>query len=221
MSVESSLAGASLDEFNRSGFAIVKRVLSPTHVAGLIEATCAYASGGHDGALDRRGELYGGRDLLWRVPAVSSLAHSPEVLAPIQAILGPAAFPVRGLFFDKPPGHSWALPWHRDLTVAVKAHGIIGKFRRPTIKAAVPHMEAPIDLLETMLTARIHLDDMTDANGPLRVLPGSHMSRESKMSDDRSATSIHCRAGDVLLMRPLLYHASASGEPRSMQPLAN
>lgn len=83
--------------------------------------------------------------------------------------------------------------------------------RRP--KAGVPHVEAPIELLEAMLTARIHLDDVTDANGPLRVLPGSHINRDSGVPDDRSAISIHCRAGDVLLMRPLLYHASASGDP--------
>ena len=87
--------------FDRYGFAIIEQVLSPARVAALIEATRAYATGGHDGALDRCGEVYGGRDLLWRVPEVFSLAHSPEILPRIQAILVRAAFPVRGRFSDK------------------------------------------------------------------------------------------------------------------------
>jgi hypothetical protein len=74
--------------------------LSASRIASLIVATRTYATGGSEGALDRRGEVYGGRDLLWHVPEVFSLAHSPEILPRIQAILGPTAFPVRGLVFD-------------------------------------------------------------------------------------------------------------------------
>jgi ectoine hydroxylase-related dioxygenase (phytanoyl-CoA dioxygenase family) len=110
------------------------------------------------------------------------------------------------LYFDKPPGEGWALPWHRDMTVAVKAHGRLGTFAKPTTKAGVPHVEAPNELLSSMLTARIHLDDVTDRNGPLRVIPGSH--RANGGPDNRESATIFCEAGDVLLMRPLLLHAS-------------
>jgi ectoine hydroxylase-related dioxygenase (phytanoyl-CoA dioxygenase family) len=66
-----------------------------------------------------------------------------------------------------------------------------------------------------VIALRIHLDDSTEANGPLRVLPGSH--RDGVLSeaslDARVAASeaVVClaRRGDALLMRPLLVHASS------------
>ena len=82
---------------------------------------------------------------------------------------------MRILFFDKPPRQTWALPWHKDLTVSVRDNRLPSRhFNKPTRKAGVPHVEAPLSVLESMLTARLHLDDATAENGPLKVVPGSH-----------------------------------------------
>jgi hypothetical protein len=217
MSSKSSTGGTSLDEFNRSGFMIIEGVLSPKRVADLLESTRAYATAGHDGALDRRGEVYGGRDLLWRVPEVFALAHSSEVLSRIQAILGPAAFPVRGLFFDKTLTTNWNLPWHQDLTIAVQSRIDVPRFGPWTRKAGIPHAHAPADLLARMVTIRVHLDDSGPADGPLRVLPGSHLA--GKLSAHELAAwsaragelAVDCvaPAGGAVIMRPLLLHSSA------------
>lgn len=155
----------------------------------------------------------GARDLFRLWPAAVELARAPQLRDFLLAELGPGAGVVRGLFFDKPPGHGWALPWHKDYTVAVTAHGPLGRFRKPTTKAGIPHLEAPTELLSRMLTARVHLDDMTDENGPLRVLPGSHRFDRTDADEARPAVNIHCHAGDVLLMRPLLTHASGHADP--------
>jgi ectoine hydroxylase-related dioxygenase (phytanoyl-CoA dioxygenase family) len=58
-----------------------------------------------------------------------------------------------------------------------------------------------------MLTLRIHLDDATEENGPLQVLPGSHTGRDAT-SPYRPPVTIFASAGDVLAMRPLLAHCS-------------
>ena len=79
-----------------------------------------------------------------RGPAAAALARHPRLHDPLARVLGPGAGVVRGLYFDKPPGDGWALPWHRDTTVAVKAHGRFGTFVKPTTKAGVPHVEAVI-----------------------------------------------------------------------------
>jgi hypothetical protein len=50
---------------------------------------------------------------------------------------------------------------------------------RPTIKAGAPHVIASDEILHKMLTLRIHLDEVTDENGPLRVVPGSHVDSDS------------------------------------------
>jgi ectoine hydroxylase-related dioxygenase (phytanoyl-CoA dioxygenase family) len=141
------------------------------------------------------------------------VAYTPALREVLLAELAPGAGVVRGLFFDKPPGHGWALPWHKDYTVAVRAHGPPGRFRKPTTKAGIPHLEAPTELLARMLTARVHLDDMTDENGPLRVVPGSHRFDRTADDEPRPPVVVRCRAGDVLLMRPLLTHASGHAAP--------
>src|SRR5690242_1910079 len=88
-----------IGRFEREGYAILRGVATPDRVADLIVATRDYASGAHDGRLDRRGEVYGGRDLLWRNPEIGRLARSPELTAIAEAVLGQGAFAVRGLFF--------------------------------------------------------------------------------------------------------------------------
>jgi hypothetical protein len=218
MSATSSLSGQGVDEFNQSGFAIIQAALSPLRVTELIEATRTYAAGGHNGALDRSGEVYGGRDLLWCVPEVFKLALSPEVRGHIQAILCPTAFPVRGLFFDKTLTTNWNLPWHQDLTIAVSSRVEVPGFGPWTRKGGIHHVHAPADLLARMVTIRLHLDDAGPGDGPLRVLPGSHLAGKLS-SPDLAAWStragdlaVDClvAAGGAIMMRPLLLHSSAS-----------
>lgn len=167
-----------------------------------------------DGAIRREGgQLTAARNLidlfppcrdLWRVPALTDL---------LAEVLGPKAGLVRALYFDKPPERTWALPWHQDLSIAVKAHRAVPGFSKPTTKAGVPHLEAPADLLHRMLFLRIHLDAMTPDNGPLRVLPGSHRHGVGMTWNEAGAETILCEAGDVLAIRPLVVHSSIASTP--------
>ena len=66
-----------------------------------------------------------------------------------------------------------------------------------------------------MLTLRIHLDEVTDDNGPLKVIRGSHQSKlvdqmETAAVQSNSIETIYAAAGDVLAMRPLISHASGA-----------
>lgn len=194
------------DRLDRDGFVLLPGLFSATEMALATEAWATAMSKADDRSiLANGGPAYGARNVLRLWPDVIRLARG--VLAePLLRVLGPRGGVVRGLYFDKPPGHSWALPWHRDTTVAVKACGRIGAFAKPTVKAGVPHVEAPDELLGGMITARIHLDPMTPHNGPLRVFAGSHTT--DTQAGPGGGEVVHCEAGDVLLMRPLVLHAS-------------
>ena len=195
------------------GFALLPGVFTPAEVAGLADewaAVCLAHAGGDAIMADADGRVSGARNLLRLWPRVVELVRRPGLLGPLVDVLGPDGGVVRALYFDKPPGHGWALPWHKDRNVAVVAHGRMGVFSKPTTKAGVPHVEAPEDLLGRMVTARVHLDDVTAENGPLRVIPGSHRGDES-----RPPVEVCCLAGDVLLMRPLLTHASGHCDPHT------
>ncbi len=200
------------EQLTRDGYALLHRMLSETDIESA-RRSCARALAGEEAAgsvlANQHGVAYGARNLLQLWPNVIDLICSTGLAESLLRILGPQAGLVRGLYFDKPPGASWSLPWHRDLTVAVKQHGAIGLFKKPTTKAGVPHLEAPAELLGSMLTARVHLDAMTMQNGPLQVIPGSHYLDNA---GDRTIVTIQCHAGDVLLMRPLLSHASVQSD---------
>lgn len=64
-----------------------------------------------------------------------------------------------------------------------------------------------------MFTLRLHLDPTPSSNGALRCLPGSHLG--GRQADfRRSECSLEERVleadpGDILMMRPLLFHASS------------
>jgi ectoine hydroxylase-related dioxygenase (phytanoyl-CoA dioxygenase family) len=154
------------------------------------------------------GTVYGARNVLDIWPDAVRVMHQPALMDALRAALGSDLGLVRVLYFDKPPGDSWALPWHKDMAIAVQDNTIPSEqFSCPTAKYGVPHVEAPVWLLERMLTARLHLDEVTEVNGPLRVLPGSHQGGKDS-SPGGDAVKVLCDRGGVLLMRPLLAHCS-------------
>ncbi len=203
-------------DFDRDGCAVVPDVLNSDEVDDLIKAVGRALSG--PTTLKKNDSAYGMRDLLARVPEVAALARSAPMLALVAPVLGPAAVVVRGLWFDKSPGANWDLPWHRDLTIAVRERIETPGFRAWTIKAGIHHVLPPLEVLRGMMTVRLHLDDVDEENGPLEVLPGSHLADEEALDaiDEwrRRVAPKVCLVsrGGAVLMRPLLLHASGSAK---------
>lgn len=157
----------------------------------------------------------GGLRNLLDVPAVAELAESEAIRSLVDPILGREAFPVRGILFDKTPAANWKVSWHQDLTIAVKHRSDAPGYGPWSEKAGVIHVQPPVAVLERMLAVRLHLDENGIGNGPLRVLPGSHRAgvlRDADIPRWRSRVVEQvCLVprGGVLLMRPLLLHASS------------
>lgn len=200
----------------RAGFAIVADVLDPRDVAELIEAIDAIPPQGQ--VLERGGNVYAMRNVLNLVPASRTLAESEPLTRLTRAVLGPGAFVVRGLLFDKTPEANWGVPWHQDLTIAVKARTEAADYGPWTVKAGIPHVQPPVAVLEQMLTVRVHLDESDEQRGPLRVIPGSHQAGRLNAETTRDwltrvpAQTCLVPRGGALLMRPLILHASSPAE---------
>lgn len=183
------------------GFLILPGVLDDARVASVV------------GALDALNPRHGRRNLLRDCPVVRRLAVDLRAL--VERVLGKGAFAVRALFFDKLPGANWQVGWHQDLSIAVAERVDTAGFGGWSVKQGVLHVQAPVRVLEQMLTLRVHLDDCDEDHGPLRVIRGSH--RFGRLDDEgiehwtRSGDEVSCLVpkGGVLLMRPLLLHASS------------
>jgi ectoine hydroxylase-related dioxygenase (phytanoyl-CoA dioxygenase family) len=138
-----------------------------------------------------------------------------DMLNAIGRFEGIKFFPVRALFFDKTPRTNWNVSWHQDLSIPVADRLEAAGFSGWALKEGVWHVQPPPEILERMISVRLHLDDCGSENGPLRVIPGSHtegrLDREAiaRWRQRAPEQEITCRAGDVFLMRPLLLHASS------------
>ncbi|TLD68968.1 phytanoyl-CoA dioxygenase family protein [Phragmitibacter flavus] len=186
---------------DQHGFTITKDVVDSNAVADLLQ-TLGPVSGA-------------GRRALLSHPQISAFAHSSTILALVRPYLPEPPIPVRAIYFDKTPETNWGVTWHQDLTLALKEPIETPGFGPWSIKDGIPHVQPPAFLLTQMLTLRLHLDEADESNGALKVLPGSHQSgrlSSAEIQDVRTKlieTLCSARAGDALLMRPLLLHSSS------------
>ena len=182
------------------GFAVVPRLIEVDELQELL-ATLGPVSGA-------------GRRGLLSLPTIAQLACSTRLLAHVRPHLPCEPVPVRAIFFDKTPETNWLVPWHQDLTLALRASADVPGFGPWSTKDGIPHVQPPVELLQQMLAFRLHFDDADESNGALRVLPGSHRmgrlsaERIQQLRSEQADFLCAVSAGDALLMRPLLLHAS-------------
>jgi ectoine hydroxylase-related dioxygenase (phytanoyl-CoA dioxygenase family) len=153
-----------------------------------------------------------------RHPAVSALAEEPRVLSIAQEILGGEALPFHATLFDKSPQANWLVVWHQDTALPLRERRNTPGWGPWSVKDGVIYAHAPASALCRVAALRIHLDNSTTHNGPLRVLPGTHT--QGVLSDDAiqelaaRIAPVDCLVpqGGVLVMKPLLVHASSKSQ---------
>lgn len=191
------------------GFEIHEGVLSAPACDGLLASLPASRS------------RAGARHLLAH-PPVADLARSEALATLARSHVGSGASPFRATLFEKSGERNWLVAWHQDTTLPLR-HRIESPDWGPwSVKEGILSGHAPAWALERVVALRVHLDDSTSANGPLRVLPGTHA--EGVLPDEevfrlakmRPAVELTVPRGGVLAMRPLLIHASSKA--RSTAP---
>jgi len=148
------------------------------------------------------------RHLRSHSPLFRSLALDGR-LAPL---LPDGAVIARSILFDKTPEENWPVAWHQDLTIALRERRDVSGYGPWSVKDGAPHVQPPVSLLERMVTIRIHLDETPADNGALAVAPGSHLHGRIPAAEMAAHTAgaivCECQPGDILVMRPLILHAS-------------
>lgn len=197
------------------GFAILDGIMDEAIISTL---SASLEKVGATEAVRRRGDVaFGIRDLLNVAPCVRALAESSRIRSIVDSIIGEKARVVRAIFFDKTPEANWNVAWHQDLTIAVRQKKECAGFTSWSMKAGVPHVQPPVSILENILTMRIHLDETDEANGALKVIAGSHRygrldaHNRERLKEEGNVITCRVARGGVLLMRPLLLHASSAG----------
>ncbi|MEO7885907.1 MAG: phytanoyl-CoA dioxygenase family protein [Polaromonas sp.] len=197
--------------FTTQGFALVPQVLT----AAQCESAAARLAG-------IAANSAGTRCLLaeaWCQALAAKVRRHPS-LAP----LVPADFAaVQCTYFEKSVSRNWLVPVHQDLSIPVAdrvEHASLGGWSR---KEGTLYVQPPVGLLEQLVAVRLHIDACGAGDGPLRVVPGSHL--HGRMEATATAAARHaqtefiCTAepGSAMAMRPLLLHASSRSTGGSMR----
>jgi hypothetical protein len=187
----------------RDGHVIVPDVVG---AAAMDAIDAALAGTPSDGAGSRR---------LLDAPWCRNLALSLVCHPALASLLADAPEPVQCTLFDKSDARNWLVAMHQDLAVPARervAHLALGAWSR---KEGTDFVIAPAGLLDRMVGVRVHLDDCGAGNGPLRVVPGSHRhgrldaAGSERLRSARGAVDCLVERGGVLVIRPLVLHASS------------
>lgn len=194
---------AALTDLDADGFAVSDLHLTPEQCDHLASSIPAVTPG--------RGGI---RGLITHPSVLQLLAHK-QLAACLWSAVGRDLVAVKATLFDKTLATNWRVQWHQDRVVAIRERLNVAGYGPWSTKAGVAHVEPPTSVLEQMLAVRVYLDECSADNGPLRVIAGSHA--WGKLSDEElrdrvtgaEIVEVSVPKGGLLLMRPLLVHASS------------
>jgi ectoine hydroxylase-related dioxygenase (phytanoyl-CoA dioxygenase family) len=140
------------------------------------------------------------------------------------APLVPAGFAaVQCTYFEKSASRNWLVPVHQDLSIPVADHAEHASLSGWSRKEGTLYVQPPAELLEQLVAVRLHIDACGATDGPLRVVPGSHLYGRMQAKDAAAARQVQseftCTAGQgsAMAIRPLLLHASSRSTGGNMR----
>ena len=198
------------EHLHATGFAVIRDLYDEAliqQIVALVEAADSERP-----TFRRTAGLFAIRQFLKELPEAAALLCNERFRQLVADLAGPGYFIVKSIYFDKPEASNWFVAYHQDLSISVDRKGDFAGFSSWTVKQNQYSVQPPLAILEDNLTVRIHLDDTTAANGALRVVPGSHGKGvyRPEAIDWSNEYEVCCEVprGGVMLMRPLLLHAS-------------
>lgn len=193
--------------FIDDGFELVENVISTDEIESITSEIGKYESKGG-----------GIRNAEKKIASVKLLANSQKLISLASTYLSGEASFVRAIIFIKSIENNWLVTWHQDKTVTVSKKHDSPYWGPWSQKDGVLHVQPPVEVLERMVAFRVHLDESTELNGCLKLIPGSHkeglMSQRSIDNYSKLHTAKICEApaGSALIMRPHILHSSSKAK---------
>jgi ectoine hydroxylase-related dioxygenase (phytanoyl-CoA dioxygenase family) len=192
------------------GFATVNNIYSAEEIDKLLHVIDA---AGKDKETFRKStELFAIRQFLKELPESVEIIFNDRLHAVLKDFFNGNYLVVKSIYFDKPKTSNWYVSYHQDLTISVDKKIDMPGFGPWTVKQNQFAVQPPLEILQHILTVRIHLDETNENNGALRVVPGSHLKGiyRPETIDWNIEKEVVCDApqGGIMLMRPLLVHSS-------------
>jgi ectoine hydroxylase-related dioxygenase (phytanoyl-CoA dioxygenase family) len=194
----------------KDGFAVINNVFKEDEIENLLN--CISLVDKSNPTFRKTNDLFAIRQFLKEVPTTAKFIFNTTLKSIVSTIFGNDYFVVKSIYFDKPEQSNWFVAYHQDLTISVDKKSEIEGFGPWTVKQNQFAVQPPLGILENNFTIRIHLDDTNEKNGALKIIPKSHLKGiyrpETIDWDFESETICNVEKGGIMIMRPLLLHAS-------------
>ena len=193
-----------------NGYTVISHVYEEAEVNTIIEAINKADTSNI--TFRKTEDLFAIRQFIKELPELKTLIFTKKLQEIITKLFGEGYFVVKSIYFDKPERSNWFVAYHQDLTISVDQKVNIPGFGPWTVKQNQFAVQPPIEILKDNFTIRIHLDNTDETNGALKVIPGSHAKgiyRAETINWDLEQENVCVvHRGGIMLMRPLLLHAS-------------
>lgn len=199
------------EEFLNNGFAIIDNIYTTEEVETLLQQI--NQANTDKETFRKSAGLFAIRQFLKEVPSTLDIILNSNLKTILRQIFGNKYFVVKSIYFDKPQTSNWYVSYHQDLTISVDKKLELNGFEFWTTKQNQFAVQPPIDILQNIVTVRIHLDETDENNGALKVVPKSHLKGiyRPETIDWTIENEVNCKVtkGGIMLMKPLLLHSSA------------
>jgi len=199
-----------LDKFPSIGFAILDNIFTTDEIESLVQQI--NRANTDNETFRKSSELFAIRQFLKEVPSTLDTILNNKLKTVLKNLFGDNYFVVKSIYFDKPQTSNWYVAYHQDLTISVDKKTNLTGFGFWTTKQNQFAVRPPLDILQNIVTIRIHLDETDEKNGALKVIPGSHLKgiQRPETTDRTVKKEVNCNVakGGIMLMKPLLLHSS-------------
>lgn len=196
-------------EIEQKGFTIIEDIFSKNEVLHILEEIKKLQESNL--FFKQNQSVFAVRCFLKQAPHLKKLIFTSKLKNLVFSI-NPNFKIVKSIYFDKPPKANWVVNWHQDLTISVDKKNSIKAFKNWLPKKDYYSVQPPKQILDNILTLRLHLDNCTKANGALQVIPKSHLEiqKAGNLHQNFFENTQFCESklGGILFMKPLLWHSS-------------
>ncbi|HEX4268786.1 MAG TPA: phytanoyl-CoA dioxygenase family protein [Steroidobacteraceae bacterium] len=191
------------ESFSEQGYLVLPRFLAD-HEIYVLEAK-----------LSRDTEALAGSRALLELPWCMSLARQIRGDPRLSGVWPAGSHAVLCTYFEKSPERNWLVALHQDLSFPVAERTEASGYSGWSKKDGRLFVQPPLEVLEQSIAARVHVHASDIETGALKVVPRSHKLGRLRPQeilasrDAHGARSVPVPRGGLMLMRPLLLHASS------------
>ncbi len=199
-----------ISTFELQGYAVLDSMYSDSEVAAI--CSCIDTASAEKELAESSKNLFAIRQVITKIPELKPLVFTENLHELVASIFDEPYFLTKAMYFNKPSESNWFVAYHQDLSISVDHKEEVSNYKNWTFKKGQFGVQPPLEILENIVTIRVHLDKTEKENGALKVIPNSHLKGiyRPETIDWNKETEHICEVerGGVMLMKPLTLHAS-------------